>query len=219
MEKKKALKAFALSFGAVAAAMAAGSEFAYKKAFYVPPAEKDADYHILSGEQYDKYKELNVAQITKLRERPFDEVHIKSFDGLDLYGRWYFQGADAPTAICMHGWHGTAFRDFCGGANELLDMGFNVLLPDQRGHMNSQGKSLSFGIHERFDCKDWAWYVFEELLPELEDGSRAPMYLYGISMGASTVLMASSLDLPPNICGIVADCPYSSPKEIIKLHR
>ena len=35
-------------------------------------------------------------------------------------------------------------------------------------------------------------------------------------MGAATVLMASSLDLPPNVKAIIADCPYSSPKEIIQ---
>ena len=40
--------------------------------------------------------------------------------------------------------------------------------------------------------------------------------LSGVSMGASTVLMASELSLPENVIGIIADCPYSSPVEIIK---
>ena len=35
-------------------------------------------------------------------------------------------------------------------------------------------------------------------------------------MGAATVLMASNLDLPPNVKAIIADCPYSSPKCIIQ---
>ena len=34
-------------------------------------------------------------------------------------------------------------------------------------------------------------------------------------MGATTVLMAAGLGLPENVIGIIADCPYSSPKEII----
>ena len=34
-------------------------------------------------------------------------------------------------------------------------------------------------------------------------------------MGASTVLMASNSEMPNNVYGIIADCPYSSPKEII----
>ena len=35
-------------------------------------------------------------------------------------------------------------------------------------------------------------------------------------MGAATVLMAAELDLPENVTGIIADCPYTSPKDIIK---
>ena len=34
-------------------------------------------------------------------------------------------------------------------------------------------------------------------------------------MGAATVLMATDLDLPGNVIGVMADCPFSSPKEII----
>ena len=35
-------------------------------------------------------------------------------------------------------------------------------------------------------------------------------------MGASTVLMASNLPLPPQVKGIIADCPYDSPRGIIR---
>jgi fermentation-respiration switch protein FrsA (DUF1100 family) len=35
-------------------------------------------------------------------------------------------------------------------------------------------------------------------------------------MGAATVLMASALPLPENVMGIIADCPYSSPKAVIQ---
>ena len=35
-------------------------------------------------------------------------------------------------------------------------------------------------------------------------------------MGATTVLMASGLDLPKNVKGIIADCPFASPEAIIK---
>ena len=34
-------------------------------------------------------------------------------------------------------------------------------------------------------------------------------------MGASTVLMTADLGLPANVKGIIADCPYSAPKEIM----
>ena len=35
-------------------------------------------------------------------------------------------------------------------------------------------------------------------------------------MGATTVLMASGSDLPPNVIGVLADCGFTSSKEIIK---
>ena len=47
-------------------------------------------------------------------------------------------------------------------------------------------------------------------------GDDIPLYLFGISMGGGTVVMASGLELPENVKGVVADCPYNSPKDIIK---
>ena len=41
------------------------------------------------------------------------------------------------------------------------------------------------------------------------------MVLAGVSMGAATVMMASELALPDNVIGIIADCGYSSPGEVI----
>ena len=37
-----------------------------------------------------------------------------------------------------------------------------------------------------------------------------PVYLVGISMGATTVLMAAGLDLPSDVHGIIADCGFTS---------
>ena len=48
-------------------------------------------------------------------------------------------------------------------------------------------------------------------------GPDVKIILTGISMGASTVLMASGHPLPRNVIGVLADCGYSSPKEIIKV--
>jgi fermentation-respiration switch protein FrsA (DUF1100 family) len=42
------------------------------------------------------------------------------------------------------------------------------------------------------------------------------MILYGISMGASTMLYLADRILPDNVKGIIADCGFTSPKEIIE---
>ena len=41
--------------------------------------------------------------------------------------------------------------------------------------------------------------------------------LTGISMGASTVVMAAGHELPDNVIGVLADCGFSSAKDIIKV--
>ena len=103
-----------------------------------------------------------------------------------------------------------SLRDFSGGAYECISRGHNLLLIDQRAHGKSDGKVITFGIKERFDVKSWIDYSIHR------HGENVKIMLYGISMGAATVLMASELNLPKNVVGIVADCPYSSPKAIIK---
>ena len=84
-----------------------------------------------------------------------------------------------------------------------------MLLVDQRAHGNSEGKIISMGINERFDCVEWCKYV-ENKYPN------ADITLCGISMGATTVLMASALELPKNVRAIIADCGFTDPYEIVK---
>jgi len=47
-------------------------------------------------------------------------------------------------------------------------------------------------------------------------GEDVRIILCGISMGASTVLMAAGNPLPNNVIGVLADCGYSAAPEIIK---
>ena len=47
-------------------------------------------------------------------------------------------------------------------------------------------------------------------------GPDVKIILCGISMGASTVLMAAGKPLPKNVIGVLADCGYNSAKDIIK---
>jgi pimeloyl-ACP methyl ester carboxylesterase len=109
----------------------------------------------------------------------------------------------------FHGYKSSAYLDFCGGIKFAIRSGHNVLIVDQRSHGNSDGTTITFGIKERHDCLSWIHYLNNRF------GNDTPIILSGLSMGAATVLMASNLNLPDNVTGIVADCPYSSPKEIL----
>ncbi len=182
----------------------------YMFGFYSPRGKQNDDYHILvqmrSREQYNR----SIALIDRMNERPYERISIRSFDGLQLKGRYCHTEDGAPLAILFHGYRGTPSRDFCGGADIFFGLGFNVLLIEERAHCTSEGHTITFGVKERFDALSWTEYAVERF------GKDVKILLAGISMGAGTVLMASELDLPANVRGILADCPFTSPAEIIR---
>ena len=95
-----------------------------------------------------------------------------------------------------------------GGYTLCKRLGYNVLLPDQRSHGASGGHTITMGVKERYDCRAWAYWAYKRFGPEV------PIFLMGVSMGAATVLLASGLDLPETVRGIIADCGYTSPHDI-----
>ncbi len=185
------------------------SYFTYRIAFYNPYKNRDA-LPATSGAQYDPYREIMKLIYSQLTQRKYEEVCITSRDGLKLYGKYYHVKDGAPVCIGMHGYRSNPYTDFSGGGALCFSMEQNLLLIDQRAHGRSQGRTIAFGIRECRDCVDWVHYVVDRF------GTDTQVLLYGISMGAATVLMAAGLELPENVKGILADCPYASAKEIIK---
>lgn len=133
---------------------------------------------------------------------------IKSFDNLILFGR-YFDNKSSKTIILFHGYRSDAFFDFSCAVKFYVELGVNILIVDQRAHGDSEGKLITFGIKERYDVKSWIEFVNEKFGVE-------EIYLSGISMGATTVLLSADRNLPANVKGIIADCGFTSPAEIIK---
>lgn len=191
-------------------AAAAASYFCYRLAFSVPEQSREALFEMPDTEQYAPYSAEARQMISDALEIPYKEAVVTSYDGLRLFGKCYIASADAPWLIMLHGYRSGAERDFCGGLKFGIDSGFNVLLVDQRAHGKSEGKCLTFGIKERYDCLTWINYVISQA------GGSCKIALYGMSMGAATVLMAAGSGLPKNVACIVADCGYTSPKAIIK---
>ncbi len=140
---------------------------------------------------------------------PCERVDTTSYDGLKLSGRYYHSSDDAPLCICFHGYRSSAVFDFGIMGKFLLGEGYNVLIADQRAHFRSGGHTITYGIRERYDVLSWVQYSNARF------GADKPVYLFGISMGASTVVMSSGLNLPENVKFICADCPYSSPRDEI----
>lgn len=145
----------------------------------------------------------------RLMEHPNERVIMTSRDGLKLVGHWFHRPDAKRTLLLCHGWRSNWKIDFAAASLWLYDNQCNLLLIEQRAQGESEGKYMGYGITERLDVVDWAnWCVRQE--PEL------PLYLYGTSMGAATVLMASGETLPPQVKGIIADSGFLSPYEELK---
>lgn len=144
-----------------------------------------------------------------LSEHSAQDVSILSHDDLRLHGWWIPVENPRGTLIMFHGYKGSYLVD-CAPVYELFHKkGFNVLITEQRSHGRSEGKYITFGVKE---CRDAAgWIDFHN-----RNFGQLPVFLCGLSMGASTVLFAAGNPLPANVRGITADCGFTSPYEIIR---
>ena len=184
------------------------SYITYRIAFYVSPRQKDGGIPLPGGEQYAAVKHITSPLMAEMAALPFERIYIRSHDGLMLAGRYYHAADGAPVQIQVHGYRGGPIRDFCGGNKLARDMGHNTLVIEQRALGESGGRTITFGVMERLDCLAWAAYAAGRW-PD------ADILLSGVSMGATTVIMAAGLDLPGNVRGVIADCPFASPEKII----
>lgn len=135
---------------------------------------------------------------------------IESFDGLRLHGE-FFDANSEKTIILMHGYRSHWRGDFGIALPFYRSLGFNVLLCDQRCHGKSEGRYITYGVHEKYDCRDWILEVIRRR------GKDCQIFLSGMSMGAATVLLATELKLPSQVKGIIADCGFTSGYDIVKL--
>ncbi len=178
-------------------------------AFSVPKKYRKEPEELIRGEQYEKIRENIVACIKKAREIPYEDVYITTKDALTLHARYYEVEKGAPVQILCHGYRSNPLLDFSGGLQLSIECGCNTLVIDQRAHGKSGGRYLAFGVKERYDLLEWVKYICRRQ-------GDAPIVLVGISMGAATVCMASDLELPENVKGIIADSGYDSPRSIIR---
>ena len=200
-----------LIFLVLAAVLLGVLVWCYRFGFYSAPRKPLPPDHmeLPVGEIYEAYREKMEGWIREARALPQEHFEITSFDGLKLRGIYYEYAPGAPIEIMFHGYRGCAERDLPGGVQRCFRVGRSALLVDQRGGGRSEGSTISFGINERRDCLKWIDFVIGKFGPDVK------IILTGISMGAATVMMAAGEDLPENVIGILADCGYSSPKEII----
>lgn len=131
-------------------------------------------------------------------------VMAKTSDGVRLKADVFY--ASEPShkwAIVVHGLFGTRQKmEKVGRVFPYLSEGYNIIVVDQRGWGESSG-FCTFGYHERNDIINWARTI-------VAMDPKANIVLHGYSMGAATVLNASSMDtLPEEVTAVVADSAYT----------
>ena len=143
-----------------------------------------------------------------LSEQNAQPIGITSADGLKLAGLWVPAKDAKGTILLAHGYCSSFLVDFGPVMEYYHSQGLNLLLPYQRSHGKSEGRYITFGVKESDDMLRWIDYHNSTF-------GKLPMILSGLSMGASTVMYMADEQLPENVRGIIADCGFTSPKEII----
>ena len=118
---------------------------------------------------------------------------------------WYVPAETATnkTVIVVHGFTNDK-EDMKPYAWMFHELGYNVLMPDNMSHGDSEGQIIGYGWNDRLNVIKWA-----EML--VEQNSDSEITLFGVSMGAATVMMASGEEsLPDQVVNIIEDCGYSS---------
>lgn len=173
----------------------------------------------MSGTDWSQYAPLMQDRKAFMLAQDHREVSQVSFDNLKLHATFfpaldeYVDKTDVAAGkkkavICFHGYTSKGMSDYIGLSDYYLKRGYAMLLPDARAHGESEGEYIGFGCLDRKDALVWIRWVIQEL------GENVEIILHGTSMGGATVLMASGLELPPQVKGIVSDCGFTSPKEV-----
>ncbi len=158
---------------------------------------------------YGQYYHGMVAADKWLKDHGAQDVYIRSSDGLKLHGLWIPAQQPKGTMLLVHGYRSTKLADFGLVFDFYHSLGMNLLIPEHRCHGESEGQYITFGVKESGDMLQWLYFHNERFGP-------CPVVLSGLSMGASTVMYMADEALPSNVCGIIADCGFTSPYEIIK---
>lgn len=162
------------------------------------------------GTSWDRYHDEIMEGIAWIESHERERVVITSDDGLKLAGRLTMNPGAEGIVLMFHGYRTHPEIDFSASSHVYYHAGNHILHIDQRASGESEGKYIGFGVLESRDCKRWCEYAAKRFGPDCK------IIIAGLSMGASTVLMAAGQKLPENVCGIVADSAFSSPAKIIE---
>lgn len=164
------------------------------------------------GPPYGEFIDLLIEGNKWLESQEKAEHYITTPDGVKLCGT-YIHNPKAENKIILlaHGYHAERSKDFMATAPYLYSLGYSLFIIDQRAHGKSGGKYITMSIKERHDCTAWVDYLISQF------GSDTRIALYGVSMGAASVLACCGNGLPGNVKCVIADCGFTSAYEMYSI--
>lgn len=136
------------------------------------------------------------------------EEYITNHDKLRLHAYFIPKKNAVGTVILVHGYSGCALQTIPQARVYREDLNFNVVMVNLAHHAQSEGRVTQMGWKDRLDVIQWIDVVNEKFLGA--DGQPLPVILHGISMGGSTVMMASGEPMPANVKGIINENGFQS---------
>ncbi len=129
----------------------------------------------------------------------YEDLDFRAADGTRLSGWWIPSRSSRKTIVVVHG-VGSNRGDFLAVAPFLQRNGFNALLFDLRGHGDSGGHTVSFGVQEAQDV---------DAAVELAARRSESVGLYAFSMGGSSALHAIGKNGLPPVRAVVLDSTFA----------
>lgn len=158
----------------------------------------------------DEYRILIDAY--KIKNQSNETVMIQAFDNTKLIGHYYEREKGAPLIVFFHGLWGHSYLDGVPIYRITQKHNWNLLLCDLRAQGDSEGEFSTLGVLEKYDCLDWVEWAQNRF------GDKNPIFLMGVSTGASIAMMSSNLGLPKSVRGIIDDCGFTSTMEMIDVN-
>ena len=158
--------------------------------------------HLPARRRFAAHKEI-ADRIAQASAATWREAQIQAADGIVLKA-WEFlpHQWNGATVLVLHG-HFDTREGTAGFAPMLLQHGYAVLVPDNRGHGASGGAEVTYGLRERDDVQRWVGWAAAQPLANsaaapamvaaklIVEKNQAPrVYGLGESMGAAILLQS-----------------------------
>lgn len=170
----------------------------------------------LKGTYYEKYMPSIRSAADFFDDIQCRRISIPGYDGTVLNCDLYERREADTLVIFFHGYRSGPKMNFSFQARDLYQNGCSIAFAYERAHNGLEGKNIGLGAIEKHDVKNWCTYF-------RKNGKEKRAFVYGMSMGSTSVGLASD-SLPTDyVSGLVLDSGYQSvygqiKKECVKRH-